>query len=118
MGSDLYGSSAKVIRALFASRIRILEFAQAGNAYAKASEDLSFEEYQQTKTELETILAKLKGQRSAALAVQKRITAAEKRLAEKAAVLSTFFPCEESKHILEDLVKDKALLLTLLPREK
>lgn len=117
--SDLNGSAGiKAIRASFASRINFLEMMRLGNAFAKASGDVSFEEFHETKTGLEISLTRFKRQRSAAFVIQKRIDVAEKLLAEKAAVLSSPFPCNNSKQVLEEVAKDKALLATLMPEKK
>ena len=75
---------------------------------------MSFEEFYETKTELEISLIRLKRQRSAAFLIQKKIDIAEKLLAERAAILSSVFPCNDSRIILEDLLKNKVLLAGLI----
>ncbi len=119
VGSDLNGSAGiKAIRAAFASRINFLEMMRLGNAFAKASGEVSFEEFHETKTGLEISLVKLKRQRSAAFAIQKKIDVAEKLLAGRAVILSSPFPGNDLKQVLDDLSKDKALLAALMPEKR
>gem|GEM_PF-7107632 len=117
--SSVYGSAGiKAVRAYFRVRINFLEMMMLGNAFSKASEKVTVQEFQETKNELKATYAKIKRQRSAAFLIQKKIDAAEKLLAKKAAILSSPFPDNDSKKVLENLSKEKKSLKALMPKDK
>ncbi len=117
--SNVCGSAGiKAVRAYFRVRIDFVEMMMVGNAFSKASGKVTVQEFQETKKELKDTCAKIKRQRSAAFSIQKKIDAAEKLLAKKAAILSSPFPDNDSKKVLENLSKEKKSLNALMPKDK
>lgn len=115
----LSGNAAmKAIRASFALRIRALEWMRIGNAFAKAAQEVSPEEYKEVKRDVETMLSTLRKQRNKAFALQREIKKGEELLAPKGGKNSFPLSNEEFQKVRKKLKEDKKTLDVLMLEKK